>query len=71
MGGNVRHAYKGTDREIVPDARDSREEAADDDRYGQRGEELHCPYCGVLGCEELDQYCSNCGAKLTATFKHD
>lgn len=71
MGGNVRHAYKGTDRDMIPDARKDREEASaetEDDRYGQRDHELHCPYCGERGLAAGDNYCVYCGAELTGTF---
>lgn len=80
MGGNVRHAYKGSDREMIPDARKERDEASgdgydeldadkDNDRYGQRDHELYCPYCGERGLAAGDNYCLNCGAELRGTFE--
>jgi hypothetical protein len=72
MGGNVRHAHKGGDRVSYDTAdtpdEDPRDDTADD-RYGQRGAELYCPYCGDRCCGRADNYCVNCGAELTNTFQ--
>lgn len=82
MGGNVRDAFKGSDRTRSCSTGRPSETPSGQSVESQRArssgsyssvdsgtdDRLYCPYCGDRGPLEGDNYCAQCGEELTGVF---